>query len=43
MHPRYTMSMGVKPSAVCGLKLVAEELKAQASRLKAEKIEDWED
>jgi len=34
------MSMRVKPSAVYGLKLAAEELKAQASRLKAEKIED---
>jgi uncharacterized protein YoaH (UPF0181 family) len=40
MHPHYTMSMGVKPSAGYGLKLVAEELKAHASRLKAGKIED---
>jgi len=40
MHPRYTTSMGVQPSTVYGLKLAAEELKAQASRLKAGKIED---
>jgi len=37
MHPRYTMSMGVKPSAVYGLKLAAEELKAQAQGWKRKK------
>jgi len=37
MHPRYTTSMGVKPSTGYGLKLAAEELKTQASGLKAEK------
>ena len=37
MHPPYTTSMGVKPSTGYGLKLTAEELKTQASGLKAEK------